>query len=1006
MFGKSFVPKSFRIPRIPTPRRRGWIVLGAFCALAAVGFWLTLRAQWTDLAAADAGVPARAAMLSASPRAHAFMRPLLFEANAGQTDARVRFLARGQGYAMFLTDDGALLRTGRRVGRGVEAHVMALHLIGAAPATPIGSDPSGSRANYLLGSSAAQGQRSVAEYQRVSYPAIYPGVDLVYYGRQGQLEYDFNVAPGGKPQAIRFQVAGSQDVQLTAQGDLRLVIGGQAFYLRKPVAYQMIAGQRRPVAARFRRQGDAVSFALGAFDPNQVLTIDPVLSFSTYLGGTGNDQANAVAVDAAGDAYVVGTTLSTDFPVTTGVVQGKSAGSFDVFVSEVDPTGAKLLFSSYLGGTDDDEGTGVAVDGSGNIFVTGFTLSADFPVTTGAFQTKAGGGYDAFVAKLAPGGASLLYSTYLGGSGDDQATGIVLDGSGNAFISGYTASGNFPVSAGAAQSAFGGKVDGFLAEIKPSGGGAADLAYATYLGGNGVDKATSVAMDGSGNVYVAGFTASPNFPATAAAFQTAWGGSYDAFVAKYSHTGTLEYATYLGGSGDDEANAVAVDAAGDVFVAGYTVSANFPVTPGAYRTTQTAASDVFVSELNRSGSALSYSTYMGGSGSDIANGVAVDANGNAYVTGATSSNDFPVTATASQAALGGNNDAFLFKLDAIGSHLLYSSYMGGTGVDQGTALAIDKAGDIYVVGATGSGNFPVTSGVLQGAAASAQDAFVVKMITAAVGAFTPDPLSFPAQSVGSTSAAEAVQLTNAGELNLTIGKIAATGPFAETNNCGATLVPNASCVINVTFSPTATGAATGALTVTDSAPGGSQSMALTGTGGNFSLSVTPTSSTVTAGSTSSYQLTVTPANGYSQVVALTCSGAPTGTTCTPSPASLTMNGTSSSTAVFTVTTSAGALPPGPVEGPGRGTPWLYLLLAVCVLGALWLVRPAWQPVAVRRRRWALAGVLGLFLMTVAWVGCGSSSSTTPKTPAGTYNLTFTGTAGSTTQTIQVNLTVN
>lgn len=954
--------------------------------------------------AAGAAPPAavmRVAAGSAVRPATALAGPMLFEPNQGQTDARARYLSRGSGYVLFLTREGMRLRTAQRRG---EAAVLGLRLLGAKAVTPAGLEPSASRANYFVGANPAAWRRNVPEYRRVSYGGVYPGVDLVYYGRQGQLEYDFNVAPGARTEAIRFAVAGAGQSAITPAGDLRMSVGGAEFTLRRPVAYQMVNGARRRIAVRYYRDGDAIGFRLGAYDHGRALVIDPVLSFATYLGGTGNDQANAVAADSAGDAYVAGFTLSTDFPVTTGVVQGAAAGSFDAFVAEVDPTGAKLIFSTYLGGGSDDEANGIAVDKSGNIFVAGVTQSSNFPVSVGARQATLAGGKDGFVAKLAAGGASLAYSTYLGGTSDDEINAIALDTNGNAWVAGDTLSSNFPVSATSPQATFGGKQDAFVAEISPKGTGLTDLVFSTYLGGSANDKATGIALDGSGNVYVAGLTSSSNFPVTAAALQTTLGGSFDAFVAKLSSTGVVQYATYLGGAGDDEANALAVDAAGDAFVTGFTTSTNFPATPGAYRTQLSAASDVFVTELNRSGSAAVYSTYVGGSASDAGTGVALDGAGNAYVTGFTSSNDFPVTATASQAQIGGNNDGFLIKLNAIGSQLQFSSFLGGTGVDEANAITIDAGGDIFVAGVTGSGDFPVTTGVLQSTPASAQDAFLVKFITAAIGSFAPNPLSFPAQSVGSISAAEGVQLTNAGELNLAISKIAVTGPFAQTNNCPGSLVPGASCAIQITFAPGASGAASGTLVVTDSAPGGSQTMNLTGTGGDFSFSVTPTTSTVTAGSTTSYQLTVTPANGYTQVVKLTCSGAPTGTTCTPSPTSLTMNGTTASNAVFTVSTSAGAVPPGPFEGPG--SPWWFVLLGLLGISALaWLL---WGGSGARRarRRWALAGAAGLLLMTMAWVGCGSSTTTSPKTPAGTYTLTFSGAAGSTTHTITVTLTVN
>lgn len=961
---------------------------------------LGIFALVSALACAAVAAAPMPALHAPKPRVRPISVPLLFEANHGQTDSRALFLTRNSGYVLFLTSDGARLRAARRGG---EAGVLDLRLLGAKAVVPQGVARAAAHANYLVGANPRAWRRDVPEYRRVLYSGIYPGIDLVYYGRASQLEYDFDVAPGARPEAIRLALSGATQTTLSPSGDLQLQIGALRFALMKPVAYQIINGRRQFVAARYRRAGNTIGFALGAYDHSRALVIDPVLSFATFLGGTGVDQANAVAADSSGNAYLAGFTLSTDFPVTTGVVQGAAAGGFDVFVSEIDPTGAKLIFSTYLGGASDDEASAVAVDGSGDVFVAGFTNSSNFPVTTGAFQTVAAGGKDGFLAELAPGGASLKYSTYLGGTSDDEINALALDSAGHPWVAGDTISSAFPVTTGAQQATSGGGQDAFVAKIVPSGAGAADLAYSTFLGGSGSDKATGIGLDGSGNVYATGFTSSTNFPVTAAAEQTTFGGKFDAFVVKYTSGGAIQYATYLGGAGDDEANAIAVDVAGDAFITGFTDSTNFPTSPGAYRTAPIGPSDVFVSELNRSGSALVYSTYVGGTASDVGTGIALDASGAAYVAGYTASSDFPTTASAVSTTLAGNDDAFLFKLNLIGTQLDFSTFLGGSQLDQANAVTIDAGGDIFVAGNTGSQDFPVTTGALQTAPASSQDAFLTKFISAAVGTFAPNPLSFAAQSVSTTSSAEVVQFTNSGELNLTISSIATTGPFAETNNCPATLIPNASCNISVTFSPTTTGAATGTLVVTDNAPGGSQSMALNGTGGDFSLSVTPTQAQITAGSTTSYQLTVTPANGYTQVVTLTCTGAPTGATCTPSPTSVTMNGTSASNATYTVTTSAGFLAPGPWDAPQ--SPWWYALLGLSLLALVWMLRRGLAP--SRRRRWAITAALGLTLMSLAWLGCGSSSSSAgPKTPPGNYSLTLTATAGSTSHNVQVTLTVN
>lgn len=1051
------LPPSFRnSPRAESaaafaraPRRRAWVLAGLLCLIAAVSFGLSLRGRLRDLRApagssSHAALAAPRAVFTLAPKAAAAPRwtrlrhPLLFAPNRGQTDSRAQFVARGAGYVMFFTRDSALIRTAQRASAAGERsassryQVLALRLLGANSVTPTGEVASASRASYFF---AHRSVVNVPQYRRLLYSRPYAGVDLVYYGRDGQLEYDFNAAPGADPAAIRFAVEGARP-RLTPAGDLRLQVGAQTFYLRRPVAYQMIAGERRAVSAAYRLAGDQVAFALGRYDHSSELVIDPVLSFSTYIGGTGLDAATAVAADSKGDSYVAGSTQSSDFPFTTGAFQTAAAGDYDVFVAAFDPTG-KQLFATYLGGSGDDEATGVAVDAGNDVYVTGFTSSTNFPTTTGAYATANAGGYDAFVTKVAAGGASLAYSTYLGGAKDDRAQGIALDANGNAYVTGSTSSANYPTSAGAPQTALAGRVNSFVTEIEPNGKGVADLGFSTYLGGSAQDSGNAIALSTTGNIYVAGTTSSPNFPVTPAALQSTFGSQNgsgnDAFVAKIDRSGALDYATYLGGSADDEGTGIAVNAAGNAFVAGFTQSTNFPSVSGSYRTQLSAGTDVFVAELSTSGAALDYSTYMGGSATDQAAGIALDAQGNAYVTGFTTSTDFPVTATAIQSSIGGTADAFLFKLDPIGANLLYSTYLGGSLLDQGTAVTVDPLGDVFVAGLTNSGNFPTSSNAFQTASKGGQDGFLVKMTSTPLGAFAPSPLSFPTQAFGTTSVAETVVLTNAGELPLIIPQkgLNFTGPFAipsgTPDTCGAnagspgagsnsaaagTLAPGASCSIPVVFSPTGsasstspTAAATGALTVTDNAPGGSQSLTLTGTAGSFSLSVNPTTFTVSAGSSASFALTITPANDYTQVINLTCTGAPTGATCTPTPTSVTMNGSSSQTAAFTVTTSSGSLmPPAPWSLPTGPWRWGLLAALAALLAALaWLSR---RPALRGRARLALLGVAGLMLLALIAVGCGGSS-TTPATPAGTYSINLIGTdAKGVAQQTTVSLTVN
>jgi hypothetical protein len=521
-----------------------------------------------------------------------------------------------------------------------------------------------------------------------------------------------------------------------AQGDLVLQTTVGPIRQRKPVIYQEVDGVRKDIPGGYVLKGEhQVGFKLAAYDASQALVIDPVLSYSTYLGGSGEDRDPAIAVDAAGNAYVTGHTESTDFPTTAGAFQTTFGGGpfngGDAFVTKLNATGSALVYSTYLGGSGGDSGRGIAVDTAGNAYVTGYTASTNFPTTAGAFQTTRGGFLmDAFVTKLNPTGSALVYSTLLGGSDLDSGEGIVVDAAGNAYVAGGTSSTDFPTTAGAFQTTFGGGAnqggDAFVTELNPTGSA---LVYSTYLGGSGGDSAASIAVDADGNAYVTGRTLSTNFPTTAAAFQPTFGGGVccggDAFVTKLNPTGSapLVYSTYLGGSDYDIGTGIALDTLGNAYVTGTTLSTDFPTTAGAFQATYGGGGDAFVTKLNPTGWAL-YSTYLGGSGGDSGRGIAVDAAGNAYVTGSTTSTNFPTTAGALQTTFTGGvspyggyfTDAFVTQLNPTGSApLVYSTYLGGGGDDVGNAIALDTLPNpnVYVTGYTFSPNFPITTGAFQ-----------------------------------------------------------------------------------------------------------------------------------------------------------------------------------------------------------------------------------------------------------------------------------------------------
>jgi len=963
--------------------------------------------------------------------------PLSFEENRGQTDPRVKFLSRGQGYTLFLTDRDAVFSL-QRPGRAAanRAEVIRLRLLEAKqPASVTGADPLPGKTNYLLGNNAASWPTGVGTFQRVVYRGVYPGIDLIYYGTRGQLEYDFVVAPGADARSIHFAVQGADGVAVDSDGDLVLRAGGGEVRLHAPAVYQQTKGGKRQLAGRYAlgRQGD-VRFRLGDYDRSQTLFIDPVLTYSTYLGGSGGNAGWRVTVDAAGNAYVAGTTASSDFP-TTRSLQSAPVGLPDVFVAKLNAAGTALVYSTYLGGRQADAARDLAVDSSGNAYVTGTTQSIDFPTTAGAFQAAAA---PCFVSKLSAAGDALVYSTYLP---VDETTGIAVDSAGNTYLTGSIVSAGLRATAGALQTGRGGASDAFVLKLNAAG---SSLVYATYLGGDQSDFATSIAVDSAGNAFVAGQTASANFPVTNA-FQSALGagvlfktanagaswspssaglsapavrslaidpndasrlyagtdqglyrstdggeawtrvglmdrsitalavdpadgskvyagtdagvlrsstyglawtatnldpsirvrtlvfslwdrstlyagtdsgiyrspdgggtwvylgccspvsaiaadyqyplilyagtlgsglwrstdggqswenlfavlpaarvyalaidpvyraivwtgtdsgpfvssdvgatwnpsgslsrpvyslvldppstiyagtdsGVYkidrttswtpvssglpsgpvnllvispaapatlyasgtatgqDAFVAKLNAAGSaLLYSTYLGGSSDDIAYAIAVDAGGSAYVAGKTTSADFPVTAGVVQPRCARASaggacvDAFVAKLSATGMALAFSTYLGGSGDDAAYAIAADAAGNAYVTGYTQSSDFPA-AQALQNGAGGGADAFVAKLNANASTLLYSTWLGGNGSDEGRGLGVDSAGSAYVTGTTYSQNFPTANPLFATNRAGAMGtAFVAKIVTAPLPSISSlQPASVPA----------------------------------------------------------------------------------------------------------------------------------------------------------------------------------------------------------------------------------------------------------------------
>ncbi len=598
--------------------------------------------------------------------------PLNFEPNHGQVDERVKFVSRGRGYNLFLTPSEAVVALDQSADREASTDVVRLQIVGGnSEAAVSGLAPQPGEINYLLGNDPDKWHTGITPYGKVKYEEVYPGIDLVYYGTsQSQLEYDFIVAPGVDPSIIRLRFEGAENQHLDADGNLVLATSGGEVVFRAPVVYQGGEHERSIVEGRYDLAADGtLTFSLGPFDDRLPLIIDPVLSYATYHGGSDTDEAQDIAVDAAGNAYVVGCTKSADFP-TASAFDAVLGGTEDAFVIKINPTGTALVYATYLGGGLFDEAQAVDVDASGNVYVTGPTQSTDFPTAGTPIRAVNGGGIDIFVSKLNAAGSALIYSTYLGAdTTTERGYGIVVDSSGNAIIAGETGSSGFPV-VNAHQATFvGGIRDAIVSKINSSGSA---LVYSTFLGGVADDEARQIAIDGSGNVFITGFTASSDFPLVNALDST-FGGVQDAFVTKIDPAGTVLFSTFLGGTGSENGFGVAVDASGNPYATGFTTSTDFPTAGTPFQSTFGGNHDAYVTKYNADGSALVYSTYFGGSFSqDRGYAIAVDGDGSAYITGLAQSSNLPLL-DAFQPTQGNGVDSFIAKLNSTGSGLIYSS---------------------------------------------------------------------------------------------------------------------------------------------------------------------------------------------------------------------------------------------------------------------------------------------------------------------------------------------
>jgi len=873
--------------------------------------------------------------------------PLRFEINQGQTNARVKFLARAQGSNLFLSSDsltltipGAQAKKALRNSRsqlrkrqqGLQSsETLTLKFLGASPSVRVqGEDVLPGKTNYYVGKDPKSWHTNVANYSRVRYRGVYHGIDLVYYGNESRrLEHDFIVQPGADPSQIAFSISGSEPLNIDRSGDLVLRQNNAEVRFQKPVMYQPVDGTRRPVQGRFvlgshRR----IHFEVASYDRTRELVIDPVLTYSTFVGGSGDDEADALAVDSAGNAYITGQTTSPDFPGAPSS-STTSDSNTDVFVTALDHTGTSILYTTYLGGGDFDSASGIVVDSNGNAYVAGLTFSTDFPASNG-LQANNAGSSDVFVAKLDSTGA-VSYSTYIGGTGNDQGQALAIDAAGNVFVAGITSSTDFPLqsalqSTNLSDPSFN---TGFVTELNALGTG---LVYSTYLGGSLSDSITGIVVDSSGNAYITGQTLSADFPTSAGVFQAKNAGSFDSFVAKINAGGaTFAYSTLLGGTGSEFSEAVAIDGSGNAYVTGSTDSADFPTTNGFQ--SSNSSTSAYVAKVDPTGSALVYSTYVGGTTSSEGFGttgyaIAVDGSGSAFVAGSSDATDFPVT-NALQATNKGGLDAIVFQLDPAGSALTYSTYLGGSGDDEAFGVAVDASGSTYLAGYTqSSSDFPARNAEQLKFGGGVDDAFIAKISGNPAPVISNVPSAILTEATGATTVVTYSNPTAVDQANVSVPVICApvsgSGfPLGTTAvNCTATDSANtvAHSSFNVTVqdttapiisnmpSPIATQSAAAstpvgwpAPTASDLVSGNVPVICAPASGSSFLAGITTVQCTATDGAnnTATASFTVTIANSSPPVLHL--------------PADITTTATSASGAVvnFTVTATS-ATDPNPV----------------------------------------------------------------------------------------------
>jgi len=1053
--------------------------------------------------------------------------PLIFEPT---TDPAAQFIARGSGYGLFLGPKGATLALHSSAGKSEQAEYLEMNLAGANSDVSLSpTHPLPGKTNYLLGNDSSRWRRNVPQFAQVQYENVYPGINLVFYGNQGQLEYDFQIAPGSDPSRAELEFHGAKQLELQ-NGALVLQAENGSVRLEEPHVYQEINGRRQMIPASFVLRGsNRAGFSIAAYDHSRELVIDPVLNFSTYFGGANDELNSSIALDGSGNIYLTGSTNSTNLPIPVpGVYQAALPGARNVYIAKITPflgsNPTVLDYVTYLGGTGTDYPVGISVDGAGEPFVVGTTTSTDFPVSTTPYQshplTGSTGTQHVFVTRMNNTAAGLIYSSYLSGNGDDIATGMTIDAGEYVYITGTTTSNNagdgaagiqFPASTlpqalpfqslpSTAPKQF------FITKVNTQAPATGSITYSTYFGGGNFTTAAPVvtgggiAVDTNGNIYFTGATnfiysgcagcgttdfpiknayqSCLNVPASTAelACSSTNTTNSDAFVAKLNPnapqgSGQLQWSTYLGGTVDDSALGVALDSgAVNVYVVGTTNSPDVTASATAFGGFQpcldgpfvaagscpagVTASDAFVARLsnpvtntsNITNQSLTYFSYLGGTGDEAGLAITVDSASGAVVTGWTkSTTDFPVYPTSSnlQGGFGGGTqDAFLARLNTAavsgqnqtGS---WASYFGGSNADEGTGVTLDVAQNIFFTGDTTSNNLHLAGplSVAQGGSYNGgSDAFVTEVQSAAslgltgvlslgnnqtfIAAGNQATFTYTLTNSG-PDVAHNITVTDDISQQATIVPVTFNSASTTSGTCsGGSSSTNISCSIQslqagstatiqivLTPTPNSNGSsatfnggsvlATGANNITPAQTTVPASMS------DYGINVGPSSYSVSAaGQSAFYQVQLTPHPVYSTSISLACSGLPTGATCLFSPQAATLTGTSPSTSSLTISTTA-----RPIVTPASlFFTWKFFALYVPLPGIVLL------GISSGRRRRRVVGVflLSLIALTLTLMPACSHTTTQPPvagTPAGTYTITVTASSGSDTKSQAVQLVV-